>query len=337
VSRLTALVAVLMLTLGSGCQLLNRNPTEGLQGRIVWPKDGDLWVYDLPSNQQQKITNLARGAVITGASWSPDGQRVVYAQFWRRPDERASGADLFVSDADGTNARPFAERDAANSVLDTPDWAPSGRVYYTNRRVSEGRELTRVMRQAEGGQPEVIVENGYSPAVVPDESVVLYLRTTRNGQEVMKKTIGESGDGCVLLADTVFSGYSLPRISPDGSRIAVGASGEPNPQQSACGGAASVPQPAARNDAGFDLASLIGPSVAYAHGLPADIWTLGLDGGGMTRAADLKEDDPNVAWSPDGVKLAVFGVAALYVVDAKGGTPNKLVDQGGYGGLDWTR
>jgi hypothetical protein len=44
-----------------------------------------------------------------------------------------------------------------------------------------------------------------------------------------------------------------------------------------------------------------------------------------------------VAWSPDGSKLAIFGVAALYVVDGKGGSPEKLVEQGGYGGLDWTR
>src|SRR5437016_64857 len=75
-----------------GCQILNRSSAaQGIQGRIVWPKDGDLWVYDVSSKQQTKITNLAAGAAVTGATWSPDGQRVIFAQFWRRPGERSSG------------------------------------------------------------------------------------------------------------------------------------------------------------------------------------------------------------------------------------------------------
>ncbi len=84
-------------------------------------------------------------------------------------------------------------------------------------------------------------------------------------------------------------------------------------------------------------ATLLAPEVAEAHGLPADIYSVNLDGSEMTRVADIKDDDPTVAWSPDGLKLAIFGVAALYVVDGKGGRTDKLVDQGGYGGLDWTR
>ena len=54
--------------------------------------------------------------------------------------------------------------------------------------------------------------------------------------------------------------------------------------------------------------------------------------------ADIKDDDPTVVWSPDGgSRLAIFGVAALFMVDAKGGPTEKLTDQGGYGGLDWAK
>jgi Tol biopolymer transport system component len=63
---------------------------------------------------------------------------------------------------------------------------------------------------------------------------------------------------------------------------------------------------------------------------------MNMDGSNMQRIADIKDDDPSVSWSPDGSRLAIFGVAALYVSDTKGGTPAKLVDQGGYGSLDWT-
>src|SRR5215813_7016784 len=140
----------------SGCQALGQQPSasKGAEGRIAWPKDGDLWVFDLVSKQQTRITNLPQGAAVTGATWSPDGQRVVYAQFWRRPNERSSGADLMIANKDGSEARVFAERDAANTVLEAPEWAPSGRVYYDIRRVANGRESQSVVRQVDGGQPE---------------------------------------------------------------------------------------------------------------------------------------------------------------------------------------
>jgi WD40 repeat protein len=325
----------LSLTLTS-CQLLNR--PNAAQGKITWPKDGDLWVYDLGSRQQTKITNLpSAGATVTGATWSPDGQRVIYAQFWRRPNERSSGADLMIANADGSNAEPFVERDAANTVLETPEWMPSGRVYYTVRRVVNGRETQTIVRQTEGGQPETVVDNAYDPAVSSDESMLIYVRSTRAGQQMLKKTIGESGDGCELISDQVFQYLSLPRISPDGKRVAMGGSGEPNMGMSGCGGdPRSGPSPHAAV-VGLDVGALLQPEVAYAHGLPADVYSLSLDGSDMKRLADIKDDDPTVAWSPDGSKLAIFGVAALYLVDARGGPTDKLTDQGGYGGLDWTR
>jgi Tol biopolymer transport system component len=208
-------------------------------------------------------------------------------------------------------------------------------VYYTVRRVTNGRESQSIVRQAEGGQPEMLVDNAYSPAISPDETTLVYLRSTRAGQSLMKKTLAETGDGCELISDQVFQYLSLPRISPDGKRAALGGSGEPNMQPSGCGGDPRS-KPAAAGG-GLDLMAMLQPDVAEAHGLPADVYSLNLDGSNMTRMADIKDDDPSVAWSPDGAQLAIFGVAALYVVDARGGPTTKIVDQGGYGGLDWTK
>jgi len=335
--RVLFALAVVLTLATTSCQLVKPSQTQNLQGRIAWPKDSDLWVYDLGSKQQTRIVQLPQGGAVTGAAWSPDGQRIIFAQFWRRPNERSSGADLMIANADGTNAHPFAERDAPNTVLETPQWAASGRVYYTMRRVTNGREAQSIVRQTEGGQPEVLVDNGYSPAISPDESTLLYIRSTRAGQTLFKKTLGESGDGCELISDQVFQYLSLPRISPDGKRVALGGSGEANLQQSGCGGDPRAKPSAAGPTLAVDLAALLQPDVAYAHGLPADIYSMNLDGSNLTRMADIKDDDPTVAWSPDGSKLGIFGVAALFVVDSKGGPTDKLVDQGGYGGLDWTK
>jgi Tol biopolymer transport system component len=338
VVRGAVLACLALSVLLASCQVLNHSDvSQGASGKIAWPKDGDLWVYELPSKQQTKITNLpTAGAAVTGASWSPDGQRVVYAQFWRRPNERSSGADLMVSNADGSNAQVFADRGAASTVLETPIWMPSGRVYYSVRTIDNGRESVNIVRQTEGGQPETVMENAYDPAPSPDESTLIYVRSTRTGQQMMKKALGEAGDGCELLSDQVFQYLSLPRISPDSTRVAFGGSGEPNMGPSGCGGDphSTAPAPAAAN---LDLGALLQPDTAYAHGLPADVYSMNLDGSDMKRIADIKDDDPTVAWSPDGAKLAIFGVAALFLVDAKGGPTEKLTDQGGYGGLSWTK
>jgi Tol biopolymer transport system component len=217
-------------------------------------------------------------------------------------------------------------------VLETPIWMPSGRVYYTDRRVENGREIVTIVRKTEGGQPEAVAENAYDPAPSPDESTLVYVRSTKTGQQMLKKAMGESGDGCELLSDQVFQYLSLPRISPDGTRVAFGGSGEPNMGTSGCGGDQRSSAPV-----GLDLGGLLQPDTAYAHGLPADVYSLSLDGSDLKRIADIKDDDPTVAWAPDGAKLAIFGVAALFLVDATGGPTQKLTDQGGYGGLSWTK
>ena len=104
-------VCVAASVLLASCQILSPSRVaQGAQGRIAWPKDGDLWVMDVAARNQTRITNLSSGAAVTGATWSPDGQRVIFAQFWRRPNERSSGADLMISGGDGSNAHPFAER-----------------------------------------------------------------------------------------------------------------------------------------------------------------------------------------------------------------------------------
>jgi Tol biopolymer transport system component len=332
-------LALALLVLSVGCQ----NAAALAPGRIAWPKDGDLWVIDLPTKNQQKLTNLPRSAAVTGASWSPDGSKIVYAQFWRPPGAIASGADLFMSGADGGDAHLFVERDAPSTVLETPDWARSGSVYYGERRIQGGRESQMVARTtAEGAPPETIVNSGYFPSVSADESTIVFARSTQVGMELRKRALADPGDGCVLVPDTVFQAVGLPRISPDGKRVAFGGSGEPAGQPAACGAAASVSGPAEAGVA--DPAALrlahwldIVPTTADAHGLPYDVWTMSIDGGPLTKLADVKEDEPTVAWSPDGSHLAIFGVAALYMVDANGGPVQKVVDQGGYGALDWVK
>jgi Tol biopolymer transport system component len=343
---LLGLFATLGLLVLTACQI---GAPSLLPGRIAWPKDGDLWVINLGTKDQKKVTDLPRSAAVTGVAWSPDGTQLLYAQFWRPPNAKASGADLFQSNADGSDAHVFAQRDVDSTVLESPTWLPSGNIYYTVRAVQGNRETQTIVRSAgEGTPPTTVVDKGYYPSISPDESTIVFVRTTQNGMELRKRTLNDTGDGCVLVPDTIFAALDQPRISPDGKRVAFGGSGDPSGQPGTCGGSALGPPPAGTSgNGGEDVAPLLAlgqwfgvvATPAYAHGLPYDIWTMSLDGGQLTKVADVKEDEPTVSWSPDGSHLAIFGVAALYMADASGSTTStqKVVEQGGYGGLDWTK
>ena len=49
------------------------------------------------------------------------------------------------------------------------------------------------------------------------------------------------------------------------------------------------------------------------------------------------EDEPALAWSPDGQDLLMYAPGGIYQFAASGGQGRKMSDRGGYGGIDWVR
>jgi Tol biopolymer transport system component len=76
--------------------------------------------------------------------------------------------------------------------------------------------------------------------------------------------------------------------------------------------------------------------VASAHGPPWDLWEVRLDGSGLRRLTELAEDDPSIAWSPDGRWLAFQGGTGVYLVEAATTALHQISETVGFGGIDWT-
>ena len=108
-----------------------------------------------------------------------------------------------------------------------------------------------------------------------------------------------------VLPREAFAGVSAPRFSPDGRQIAFFGIGGPARERRLV-----EPMPAAM--------PWFGPTVAWAHGIPWDPWMINLDGSGLRQLVSLAEDDPTLAWSPDGTTLAVLGGNGLWLVDPTG-------------------
>jgi Tol biopolymer transport system component len=264
---------------------------------------------------------------ITQASWSPDGRRVAYSlfRFWR--PERPAGSDLYVVGADGANPTLLLPAVDDDTSFTEPVWTADGSslVYTAVIRIPEsrlGETRTRVERiPVAGGARTVLAEDGLSPGVSRDGRQIAFLRTSGPLQTEVALWVAD-GDGRnarALLADPRFASLAFPRFAPSGDRLAF----------AAVGGPVAVPRAVGWR------APLLAPTVALAHGPPWDLWEIRLDGSGLRRLTDLAEDDPALAWSPDGRWIAFNGGSGLHVLDVATTALHKLNDTATFGGLDW--
>jgi hypothetical protein len=77
--------------------------------------------------------------------------------------------------------------------------------------------------------------------------------------------------------------------------------------------------------------------VAWAHGLPMDIWIVNADGSGLQQLTEIGEDDPIPAWSPDGRWIVFTAAGGLYLLDPGRKAVLRLHEDNGGGGFTWLR
>ncbi|WP_405856462.1 hypothetical protein OG361_23330 [Streptomyces sp. NBC_00090] len=79
-------------------------------------------------------------AEISGVSYSPDGLRMAFIS-------NDGYADIWVANADGTNARPVRmDIDEPDGWLNGLDWTPDGKQLYLSFRAKPGHDRLRIMR-----------------------------------------------------------------------------------------------------------------------------------------------------------------------------------------------
>ena len=206
-----------------------------------------------------------------------------------------------------------------DQFLGAPIWTVDGQALIYE--LAGGRAGIAIERAApDGGGRQTLVRAARAPTLSPDGSQLAFIRST-NVESLMVQSLA-GGSERQILAPDVFVGLSYPRFSPDGQQLAF----------LGIGGPAALRLPPAAEP----LASLkLGPATAMAHGVPWDPWVVRLDGSGLRQVASLAEDDPTVAWSPDGTTLAVLGGGGLWLTPVDGSANPALIANGSYGLLDW--
>jgi Tol biopolymer transport system component len=299
-----------------------------VKGKLLIVLDGNFQTFDLGTLSAQPLTKFPKGAYVASPRLSFDHQSIVYTYYVVPKDSKdLGGSDLYVMDAGGGNPHVVRPHPESGATYEDPCFSADGKAIlatlrkpvYDNQGQFKGETLAIQRIGLDGSAPTEVVGNALGPATSPNGKYLMYTAVDQQGQPNGFRVANASGGtGKDPLANQGFAYVRFPSFSPDGSLItfsAVGGPGADVPQQKIFG------------------ASLF--SVAEAHGIPWEIWTVRPDGSELKRLTHESEDTPVPTWSPKGDWIAFAGEIGLYLVDAAGTQTIRVSTVVSGGGITW--
>jgi TolB protein len=265
------------------------NAAEALPGRILFVKDGDLWVVDAGGAHQ-----LATGGTFSQPSWAPDGTTLAYVY------RGTNFADIFVTDDQGQSQTRLTS--SQSTILENndwnfrPAWSPDGKqIAYVSDKSSTFPTLW-LMNAADGSGRHVLATPGLqqeaadSLAWSPDGSQLAVTLFNEPGPtQIGIVSLGSTGRQTGRMLTSLPGGALDPAWSPDGAWLAF---------------------------AGHD-------------GYAIEMFAVRPDGSSVTRLTSDGQFGRSPAWSPDGRHVAYLssrtGFFEVWVVDIQADASGALV------------
>lgn len=286
---LRALCVGLCAALLLGTAAAQTQPTPALPGRILFIKDGDLWVLDSTAPHQ-----LATGGTFAQPSWSPDGSSLAYVY------RGTNFADIFTTDDQGQTQTRLTR--SQSTILDNndwnfrPTWSPDGQlIAFVSDRGTAFPTLW-LMNAADGtgrrtiATPTLNQEAVDSMAWSPDGSqLAITLFNEPGPTQIALLPLAATARTAARVLPTLAGGALDPAWSPDGTWLAF---------------------------AGRD-------------GSAINLYVVRPDGSAMTQLTTDGVMARSPAWSPDGQHLAYLsnktGFFEAWVVDLTADGSGSLV------------
>lgn len=212
--------AVLVLAAALALLVGTVHAADSLPGRILFVKDGDLWVWDASLGAHP----LATGGNFSQPSWAPDGANLAYVY------HGTNFADIFVTDDQGQGQTRLTT--SQSTILDNndwnlrPTWSPDGKLIAFVSDRSSSLPLPWVMNADGSGRhvlsiPGLQAEAVDSMAWSPDGSqLALTIFNEPGPTQIALLPLSANGRQSAHVLTDLAAGALDPAWSPDGSWLA---------------------------------------------------------------------------------------------------------------------
>jgi len=308
--------------------------TERVEHGLLLVRNLQLLLRDMTTGVEYEIKERPTADTFYAyPRWKPDGSQIAYVIAAQVGGAGQNvGSDVAVSDTDGSNERIVFTHEKPGTTIEGIDWTPDGQGLYLSiiePEIRDGRFVGSTMRldrlDVASGERTTIAQGAAYPAVARDGSRIAYLTYSGGDRPAGLWTARPDGSDARLIVplDDTIAGLRAPRFSPDSQALAFGAVEMADANllaSTTCGSGSRWPWQ---------------PRVASAHGPPVDLWMVNADGMDLRKLADLNEDDPSVAWSPDGSSIALIGTCGLFVYPLNEGQAEKIAPGALLSQMDW--
>jgi serine/threonine protein kinase len=285
-----------------------------------------LWSLPLPSGAPRHLADVV-STLTPAATWSPDGQRLVFA----------NGSDLYEANADGANPHKLATISGSPFAL---TFSPDGsRIRFTARQ-SDTDSLWEV--RADGSNLHAVLQPGQGPARAccggwsADGRYFLFTSQTSSGSNVwvMREPAGlfRWRSSVTVQLTTGPLAINAWTLSPDGKKLFVDAAQgraelvryDPKSEQ-------TVPFLAGISAGELDY-SRDGQWVTYISYPDGTLWRSRADGSDRLQLTYAPVFAGLPRWSPDSTQIAYIATQAgkpwkIFLMPAQGGTPQELLSE----------
>ena len=148
--------------------------------RVLVVTDGDLWIYELESGRESRVTT--DGGVVNTAGWTPSGAEVTYSS-----NRGSDGEQIWIQPVDGSGmARQLT---ALDGLVHFDAWAPDGRTFSAHRHEDPGGPPDQLMVSFDGmnAEPDVWLAREFSEqgaVFSPDGRYVAYSSDQSGAREI---------------------------------------------------------------------------------------------------------------------------------------------------------